>query len=44
MQRSAGRATTGKLSRPSIKAQCVCGDVQLEIDFPARTVKLERVP
>jgi len=32
MQRSAGRAKTGKLSTPKATGRCVCGDVKFEID------------
>ena len=35
MQRSAGRAKTGKLSTPKATGRCVCGDVKFEIDYPA---------
>src|SRR6202163_713502 len=35
MQRSAGRAKTGKLSSPKATGRCVCGDVKFEIDYPA---------
>jgi hypothetical protein len=35
MQRSAGRQKTGKLSVPRVRGQCVCGEVKLEIDYPA---------
>ena len=30
MQRSAGRAKTGKLSTPKATGRCVCGDVNFE--------------
>jgi hypothetical protein len=35
MQKLAGRQKSGTLSRPSVKGQCVCGEVRLEIDTPA---------
>jgi hypothetical protein len=35
MQRSAGRQKTGTISKPRAAAECVCGDVRMEIDFPA---------
>jgi hypothetical protein len=35
MQRSAGRQKTGKLSVPHARCQCICGEVKLEIDYPA---------
>jgi hypothetical protein len=35
MQRSAGRAKTGKLSTPKATGRCVCGDVKFEIAYPA---------
>jgi hypothetical protein len=35
MQRSAGRQKTGKLSVPHATGECVCGEVRLEIDYPA---------
>src|ERR1700747_818203 len=35
MQRSAGRAKTGKLSTPKAAGRCACGDVKFEIDYPA---------